>query len=496
MAGVHAAYPLVHSGKRVLMLDGGVRAAALPHPGKGKDFEEVRITDDEQHRLFLGDELEAIVPVVGGSHASSMTSGARAYVSEQTSQRLPLRGEGVDIVQTLAQGGLSEAWGGVCAVFTENELESAGLPVADMSRHYQEVMRRIGISGDEAGYQTQPPARITAVMERLLTRYRSVGRSLQSTFVLRQPLLGVLTQPLGTREPLAYRDLEYYRTDEKTLYRARYTLEGLMQKQNFEYRSEQVVERVVPGEEMQEVVSRDFSGERRVFRARRVILAAGAVNTTRIALQSGFTQSAELFIKPNYILACLDIHSLTQHDPSARHSLCQLTLDIPATDGQSAVFAHLYNYRSLLLWRLLSRIPLPAPETFSLLAMYAPSLVLVDARLPGSEGICRATLEGTTLVITRDTRTASYRPQLRTLKRFLRTLGLYTLHSSPQPLGASVHYAGGVTVETSGKLIGRSGIYAADSSGWKALSGKPPALTIMANANRIGEAVCASLIEE
>ncbi len=59
-------------------------------------------------------------------------------------------------------------------------------------------------------------------------------------------------------------------------------------------------------------------------------------------------------------------------------------------------------------------------------------------------------------------------------------------------MGASVHYAGGVEVLQNGALAEHARIYIADSAGWKALPAKPSALTLMANANRVGEEVLQS----
>ncbi|MSU74475.1 hypothetical protein EXS57_01715 [Candidatus Kaiserbacteria bacterium] len=66
----------------------------------------------------------------------------------------------------------------------------------------------------------------------------------------------------------------------------------------------------------------------------------------------------------------------------------------------------------------------------------------------------------------------------------LRQLGLWPLMSKRLPEGITSHYAGGVDVDSNGKF--REGIYVADAAGWRALPAKPIAITIMANANRIG----------
>lgn len=75
----------------------------------------------------------------------------------------------------------------------------------------------------------------------------------------------------------------------------------------------------------------------------------------------------------------------------------------------------------------------------------------------------------------------------------LLSLGLYPFFSKTFREGSTSHYAGGVKVDKNGKYS--EGVYVADSAGWLALPAKPIALTIMANANRIGAHI-AELLEK
>jgi choline dehydrogenase-like flavoprotein len=99
---------------------------------------------------------------------------------------------------------------------------------------------------------------------------------------------------------------------------------------------------------------------------------------------------------------------------------------------------------------------------------------------------------------------AYMKKELKFVKKSLLKLGLIPIKDVYMAEGTSAHYAGGVSsvedmesplrADKNGKIIGASKIFVADSSLWRALSAKPPTLTIMANANRIGEYV-ASLIK-
>ena len=494
MAGAHASWPLVKAGKKVLMLDGGVRPEPSRYHDSDGDFESLRTESEEQHRLFLGDELGAVLDASGKSHSSAMTSGNRSYVSEQTQAHLRLDLEDIHIIQSLAKGGLSEAWGAVCGTFNPRELEHAGMPADRMHAHYQAVMDRVGISGSEPGYTTQPPAQITSSMRQILARYQKLSSGKRGEFELRPALLALLTEPFRNRLPTKYQDLDFYMVKESAIYRARYTIEELEQHPNFEYQPGVVVREVRENGKHLEVVGTDFTGAHALWDGARVILAAGAINSNRIMLKSDASfVPTDLMLKPDYTLECFDPRLLGKPGERARYSLCQLMLDLPGENGESALYANFYNYRSLMLWRLLQYAPLPTPETLALLARLSSALVLVDVRFPGSEGPCEMTLAGDALVIRQKPQGTAYKKRLPELKSFLRTLGLIPVRTSPLPLGASVHYAGGIATSLTGEVEKHPGLYVADSSGWKALPAKPTALTIMANADRIGTEVLKSL---
>jgi choline dehydrogenase-like flavoprotein len=383
------------------------------------------------------------------------------------------------MLQSLARGGLSEAWGGVCAPLSEDELEMSGIPAADMQRFYQQAMHEVGISGTEGGYETLPNAQMEPTMRAILARYHQLPHAMRERAIVREPLLALLTKAHRGRSATEYHDLDYYISDDTAIYRARYTIEAL-EKKGLEYQGGRIVQRIQEEGSGCTVLTNDLVGHAYRYQAKRVILAAGSIGSTRIAAASGFATAPHVFVKPNHLLACINLRALGNPGVRRRHSLCQLTVSL------GELYAHVYTYRSLLLWKLTGFSPLAAPETLSLLSMFAPSLVIVDARLPGVP--CAVSYDGTLSVAAPKER-ADERAPLNELKRFLRKLGVLPLRIVDQPLGASTHYAGGLAVDASGRLKGAARVFVADAAGWTYLSGKPPALTIMANAQRIGEEV-------
>jgi len=489
------------------MLDGGLTAPQVTEPSG--DFEDIRRANNTQHELFIGETLSDIV-AKGGSHARSMMSGTRGYVSARTEDLLPL-GTEAQIFQSLAKGGFTESWGAVCALYDESELRTVGIPSMEMPERYRNVIEHIGISGEAPGYPTQPAALEDSHAKRMLRAYGNLPERTRARFKVKKPLLAMLTNPLGARQAISYRDLEFALNDGEAMYRARFTIEDMERQENFTYLPGSIVERIVKEGPRYCVMGRDFSGGPVRQWARRVIVAAGALNTTRILLESFNIRGVPVpfVIKTNVLIPCLDLASIGRAGERRRHSLCQLVVeDTTLWEGVGKSFSHLYSYKSLLLFRLARYLPLPMPETLSLLSLWTPALTIADVRFPEFADTTRSNVvyDGKKMIVNATTAlTSRQRHILREIKQLLRSLGQLPMRTVLPPPGASAHYAGGVPfsegnaeafpleASESGALLRDSGIYIADAATWRALPAKPPTLTIMANANRIGRIVAREL---
>src|SRR5262245_65488524 len=130
------------------MLDAGFRDAKrygdrVPE----QDFISVRRTDKRQHEYFLGDDFEGIP--VPGVRAGATLSASRQYVIESARRWLASRADNFQPVESLATGGLGQAWGLGCFVLSDVELSQMGLSAEGLPPHYQAAADRIGISGPD-----------------------------------------------------------------------------------------------------------------------------------------------------------------------------------------------------------------------------------------------------------------------------------------------------------------------------------------------------------
>jgi hypothetical protein len=269
-----------------------------------------------------------------------------------------------------------------------------------------------------------------------------------------------------------------------------------------------LVESVSEGKHGVVVTARDIhSKEIKTFHAKAVLVAAGAINTTRLLLRSlkRYDALAPIMLKNNWIIPCLFPSRLGKVNGARRHSLAQLAINgVKEWHGMSDLYAQVLSYNSLLLYKLLPYVPLSAPESFNVISMLAPSFVLIDVRFPsvenGSKGVClrkEGSRDYLDVVYPEDPNAIrAQKEKIRSLKKMLRHMGLLPLSTVRNPYGATSHYVGGAPVEGAGdyplavtkegQLKGHERIFVADASSWRALPAKPSGLTMMANANRIG----------
>lgn len=513
-AGTHAAKPLVNAGLSVCILDGGEESPRILSAGEPRMFEDVRTYDPAQGALFLGEDYSGI-PMAGNTSGigGGMTSGNRSYVTRGTAEHLPLTVKNGHLIQSLAMGGLGAAWGGACAYMRSTDLEAMGLPPKEMEEAYDIVTQDIGISGPQTRQHIQPSLPHDDHASTILLNAQKKEKNLQEMHVrFVEPHMAALTKDHGERKAHRGTDMDYYHDPQRSLYRPQYTLEELRAQQNFQYIGGIIVRRiettsegvVVFGHAMGDTMTRRWT-------AKRVIVAAGAINTARILLASTETYGVNIpiVIKPHVLIACIDKHSLGKKGPRLRSSLCQLLsmCDTPVEHELQSACAQLYSYRSLLLFRLLPKLPLPAPQALALLSLFTPSLVIADTRFPALQK------ENQTLTLQRrsDGRdevcihcNAEQTPQelhaLKTIKRALRTTGLLPIRTIHTPTGSTSHYAGTVPVtdngggdslscDRDGRVYQMKNVFVADASMFRVLPAVPHTLTIMANAQRIGKVV-------
>jgi len=513
-SAVNAAYPLVEAGLTVRMLDVGNRDATYAGTIPDGPFSELRRTDRDQHRYFLGEELEGIG--FGHTGAGAQLTPPRQYVCKDTDRLQPIASNSFFPLQSLAEGGLGQAWGAGSPPFSAADL--AGFPIGldDLQPHYEVVADRIGISGARDDlmpflgpmFAMQSPVEVDSNGEGILRRYAAQRRALNKTGVyLGHPRIAMLSRPHRGRLANRSWDMDFWSDAGKSVYRPTWTLDELKMFSNFSVVSRRLVrtfEERANGEVVVTAANVDGSGTEQ-HRARSLVLAAGTLGTTRIVLRSlsHFERAVPLVCNPHSYAALLNLNTLGEAVRDERHSMAQFCL-VHAPEGHARPFTvgHFYSYRSLLLFRLMKDNPLPMRENLTIMRHLSPSfgvLILQHRDEPSSTKYC-SLAEGDEAPLEIEY-SLSAAEQLRNdaieadIARGLRKLRCLKLKTMRPGHAASVHYAGTLpmsskdvelTTDRDGRLHRTRRVYIADGSVFPSLPSKGLTFTMMANADRIG----------
>ncbi|MBI2599314.1 FAD-binding protein [Candidatus Daviesbacteria bacterium] len=454
-AGVHAAYPLIKAGLKVAIIDGGL--------------------DSKKQDKKLSDFLDVHFRETSNAYDLIKQS---SYVFNKTYQLLKINSN-IEIIQSLAKGGLSQQWHGISDFFSNKELERIGLPSNEIQAEYKEIAKLIKLK----------------LEGNLDYHAKALLKTAESKPNLKEKLY---------RVPLAFP----YRTSSDIEYFKKF--------KNFTYIPNQLVFTVKDIKTCVKIESRSINKQSTLqTKAGYVILAAGSINTTRILLRSLnlFNYKTTFLTKAHYITACMHPRTFLLRSSEKylkKSGLGQLVIaDKKIGKGVGAFFIQLYRFNPLVIHKVLKHIPLPKIMALPLMSIFAPFLMIADIRFAASESkkrFCRLLKDADK----NDVLEISFQESLKEMKnhesefvkisRQLNSLGLFPLKTVKDY--TTSHYAGGVpymknpgkiSVNLNGRLHQANRIYVADSASWRALPAKAPTLTIMANAARIGKKVLAKL---
>ncbi len=516
-SAANAAWPLVEAGLSVGMIDPGGRDETYAPIVPGDDFRTIRRTDANQHRYFLGDEFEGIP--FGPVRVGAQLTPPRQFITRGTEERSPVEAGALQAAQTFARGGLGAGWGASAMPYTDADLADWPVGRSELQPHYDAVSKRVGISGPKRDdlsphvgplESLMPPSRIDSNADWVYRRYERVrGELLARGFRMGQARLAVCTRRHRGRGPLGYGDMEFWADQDRAVYRPAFTIDELATRGAFHELSGLMAVRYRenPADESVEVECLGLrTNESVTLSARRLVLAAGAIGTARIVLESlgRRNEPVPFLTNPYTYLPCLVPSRIGRRTRDRRHSLTQLTMIYdPDGTGRNAVQPQLYSYRSLLSFKLLKESPLPMRESIPLIRAIQEYLVIVGIFHPDFPSNGRRLLlddAGTLVIRSGSVECAARRACEDRVAGFLRRVGCMPLKRIDPGPGASIHYAGTLpmrgeaaagplTCDADGRLRGGKLVVVADGSTFPTLPAKGLTFTLMANADRIGAAL-------
>lgn len=514
--GAQAAHTLVEHGAKVAMLDVGHRDEKYKHLIPDQDFTTLRQQDPDQHRYFVGDELEGVP--WGKIKVGAQLTPSRQFMVRDVERLTPLLSDTFTPMESLAYGGLGNGWGLGCFVFSDSELEQCGLDRSEMKSAYETVSRRIGISAardDAAAYTLgdlqhyQKALAIDRNCQTLYETYRRKSLSLNRMgFVMGQPAMAILTEDLGERKETSYHDMDFYTDHGLSAYRPWITVDQLRTNAEFSYHEHCLVLRFEEHADSVTVfVHRPDTNRKETFQCRKLVLAPGVLGTARIVLRSLQGTSRLPLICNHYCyVPCIQPAMLGRAVEQYKTSMAQLVLyhDEDGTQRDVAV-ACLFSYRSLLLFRLLKETPLNFADARTIMQYLQSSFVIAGIHHPDSIGThkCLELVEDRNSVtgdhlrvdysLTREEAVKTDRRERKYLAS-LRKLRCYPIKRVYPGYGASIHYGGTLPIsieekdyalDRNGRLHGTKRIFVADGSGFRYLPAKGLTFSLMANAHRV-----------
>lgn len=507
-AGVSAARALLEGGHPLTLIDAGYNAAISARTDR-PSLVALRQGSPQAWRYLIGDDchglrwMPAVSPKLRLARNPENFTGFTELNQINASNFVP--------VGCLTMGGLSNIWGAVTFAYDGSDMTGWPIGPDEMAPHYRRVSARIGLSGPAssdldrtpAPLVLQDPLALTPFEDRILASYRRGSR--QAGFRLGRTRMAVLSADQADRKACVLDNACILGCERGAIYNAAYETAELARHPGVTMQQGFAVEKLVPNGAGWWIDGRDRrSGERRRLTAGKVILAAGALASTRLAMDAAQIDGRSVRIEnsPSVAFAVLFPGALGSTIPAEAFGLAHIAFSrsLGSADPADEMLGFLYPAASMSAAEFLLRLPVSIPGGMALLREMLPGLMIGLAFLPGcysdnharlvsaSKGLPRLEIEGG--------HSASFagvlKKAIRRLRWNLLRIGGILLPGSLQVLdpGVDVHYSGslgmGLYTDTLGQLAGAPGLHVVDGAVLPTMPARNPTLTIMANADRIG----------
>ena len=522
-SGLHFAQTLLERGIAVTLLDAGKQRPPSARPEL--DLDGLKREHDDSAGYFLGREWQAFVRPDTQSEYYGMPP-AKDYVFESV-PGAAVRAEGFEPLFSYAAGGLAEAWTGGVYPFTREETADWPFDWSDLHDAYGRVAKRIGVSGASdddlrdvfpAHEGLLPALPLDLHGATLLRSYQAKSARIQARDRVRlgYARVATLSRALGGRPACHACGRCLWGCPSDAFYTPSLTLRACLRDARFTYRAGWLAThlRLDAGGRASHVVARALDGQREEsLPASAVVLAAGALGTSRLVLES-LARTGERVELPGLmdnrqvLMPFVNLKLVGRPFTSASYQYHQLALAYAPgapRDGAHGLFTTL---KTALVHPIVHALPGSLGHGLGVLRNIHAALGLLNVNLADERrDACRVALErdpanGASRLVLHYVPDAGEPARigaaLSALRRMLLRLGCIAPPpmTRVRPMGASVHYAGtlpmtreggAMTCDANGKLRGLRNVWVADGASFPTLPAKNLTFTLMANATRIAE---------
>jgi len=516
-SGVGAAMGFVENGIMPLVLDVGKEASRSI--SIGSNLYEYRKTSDA-FDLMIGENYEVINHVLRKrSPSPKLSSPLMQYVTEDTEKLSPIDERGSAIIQSFSKGGLANAWGAALYRVMDDELADLPVKAAELDPFYDKLTEEIGISGGDddltqffgSTEHLLPPLVLSRKSRKIYRNYERKREKLNAKGIyIGRSRLGVLSRKHHGREAFKYQNLEMWIPNLPYLYTPAFTVQKLLDAGRIAYRGSVLVRSwsrdngciVVHAEHADD-------GTPFHFKCKRLILAAGAVNSARIVLTKKRDFDTSLPLLENTLMQIPLILPSFIGRPLDKEALALTNLNIVYVDKmrdlklQGSIIELSSPARAVFY----DMLPLSARDNLKFIRLFLPSLMVVFLYFPSS-----ASNVGHVMLKRDNTLEVSSVPGkvdkdiIRRIIRAFIGLGAISHSMLVQPSDHSIHYGGTLPMvrrpdreyhcDSIGELYNEPGVHVADGALFSYIPSKNYSLTLMANAMRIADRVSQKVIAQ
>lgn len=506
-SGVAAALGFAENDIVPIMLDVGHETPNVEPPDI--NFYDYRKTHDS-FNIMIGEKYEALEHVLNKKTSSpKVSSPYMQFVTRDAEKLSPLDGNS-SVVQSFAMGGLANAWGAALYRCVDDDLVNLPISAADMSPYYDKLTQEIGISGDDddlapffgSTENLLRPIALSQKTSKLLSAYQKNKAKFNTEGIfMGRARLGVLTKNYDNRSACDYHSNEMWFPDLPYIYTPSFTLKKLIREKKVIYQKSVHVKSWSRDHEAIIVHAKDTSADTSLsFRCKKLLLAAGTINSSKIVLQSKGDFETKLTLKDNSLVQVPLIFPFFIGSALEKEALSLANLNVVFNWNefnlrlQGSIIELTSPARSVFY----DKLPLSARDNLTFIRLFLPSLLVLFLYLPS-----RKENEGY-IKLKRDNMLEVYNPHgkvdKRILKRVIRTfirMGVLTHSLFIEPPEHAIHYGGTLPMvvkpdrdyqsSTLGEIYGEPGVHVVDGSLLSYIPAKNLSFTLMANAMRIAD---------
>jgi ferredoxin len=440
------------------------------------------------------------------------------YPFRDFGQREAVRADAVnEAVISGAYGGFSNSWGAQFMPFSDATFRDWPIPAAEMRPHYEAILRNVPFAGEPDDLEEifpllsegeHPLPELSARTGATLARYERRRSQLNRRGILLGRARLAFDGSNCVRCGLCMTGCPY-----SLIYAASQTFSELRRASRIEYHGGLMALTVEEGEDAATVVAKEVEGGKIVrFSADKVMLACGAIGTSRIALSSlgRFDQGVQVQESRQFRLPFLSLHPVPDPRRVDDFTLNQFNMVIKHdSENRDLSQLHFYTYNPAFeealprvlrrSWAVGSRAQLLRRVTVALgyLPSWASPKFTLTAKAPTDEGSPAALELGTAAGSLPPLGNQMFRQVVGAVVKAGPSLDLWPVLAALRmsPGGKSYHWGGtfphasSPTSAASSDSLGRVApwrrIHLVDSSVFPNVPATTFAMTLMANAHRI-----------